>query len=566
MAHVFVSYSHEDADFAQILGGRLRDAGLCVRMDFNLGAGDNWRAEIDADLRDAYAVVVVMSPTASVSPYVNYEWAFAIGAGVAIVPLLLKIPADGLHPRLSVLQYLDFSNYASRPWEKLVESLRDLAETQGESTLTARRDAPPVVRTAAHALDSMNLVERRAAVQTLAQMNHPAAVQLLADALRHPSEDVRFGAAFILGETYHDVRALPVLLEALRGGHPDLKLWMIIRIGEAAVPGLLEALQDKSFPRRGDVFSILGYIGGPAAVRALIPYLQRPEAQDRRSAMWCLGITKDPSALPALQEASHDADATVRAEAPRALAACGGSAAVPDLLELLRDSDRDVRHAAAAGLGDLCKVKPVPEGLEPHIPRLIDALIDALRDEYQQVRYYASSALNELRDARAMRGLVGALRDKTTDLNCVTRALEPLGEAALPELREALQDSSERVRIVAIGLIAKYRKEPDALRLASVIEGASPTVRERVVRALSGYPNAPGIVQAVIDRLEDPDDEVRLAAIETLADIGNPASVPRLIQCLDVDLSADSAAAALDRMDTREARAALRAWKKHQKQ
>jgi HEAT repeat protein len=562
MAHVFVSYCHEDADFAQILAGKLRDAAFPVRMDLNLSAGENWRTEIDGDLKGAFAVVLVMSAAAKASPYVNYEWAFAIGAGVPVLPLLLKLPADSLHPRLGVLQCLDFGNYQSRPWERLLESLRDFAEAQGEFTLVVPRDAPPVVRSAARALDSMNSDERRRAIQSLAKMNHPAAIQLLADALRHPSEDVRFGAAFTLGETYHDVRALPVLLEALRGDNGDLKPWMIIRIGEQAVPGLLEALEDKNFPRRDALLDILGYIGGAAAVRALVDYLRRPGEEHRSSAAFGLARTKDAAALPAVREALRDTNAEVRRAATQALGACGGPAAVPDLLELLHDSESDVRHGAAVSLRDLCAVKPVPGAMEPHIPRLINGLIGAMRDEYDQVRMFASLALSDLHDPRALPGLMAALRDKTA--GSVTGPLAALGEAALPELREALRDPNERVRIQAISLIGNQGKEPDAFLLAGLIEDGSPAVRELVVRVLSRYGEAPGILQVVIERLQDPDEEVRLAAITTLGETSQPAAVPHLIKCLDVPELADAASGVLERMDSRESRAALRAWKRRQ--
>ena len=40
MAHVFVSYCHEDVEFAPILRGKLRDAGLAVRLDLNLAFAD----------------------------------------------------------------------------------------------------------------------------------------------------------------------------------------------------------------------------------------------------------------------------------------------------------------------------------------------------------------------------------------------------------------------------------------------------------------------------------------------------------------------------------------------
>jgi HEAT repeat protein len=277
-----------------------------------------------------------------------------------------------------------------------------------------------------------------------------------------------------------------------------------------------------------------------------------------------LARTKDPAALPAVREALRDTDAEVRRAATQALCTCGGPATVPDLLELLHDSESNVRHEAAVSLRDLCAVKPVPEAMEPHIPHLINALIEAMRDEYDQVRQFACLALEELRDARAVPGLVKALRGQTANSAQIARSLAALGEAALPELREALHDLNERVRIQAISLIANQRKEPDAFLLAGLIEDGSPAVRELVVRVLSRYGEAPGILQVVIERLQDPDEEVRLAAITALGEIGQPAAVPYLIKCLDVPELADAASGALERMDTRESRAALRAWKRRQ--
>ena len=187
MPHIFVSYCREDADFAQILEGKIGESGFTTWRDLNLNAGDDWRAEIDEGIKDALAVVVVMSPNSRNSPYVNYEWSFAMGSGVPVVPVLLKLSIADLHPRLGMLQWLDFSNYLARPWEKLAESLRVLADAQRQFTLRVPKDAPPVVREAASALDDMDANRRRAAIASLGQMNHPAAIELLAEATRHPS-------------------------------------------------------------------------------------------------------------------------------------------------------------------------------------------------------------------------------------------------------------------------------------------------------------------------------------------------------------------------------------------
>ena len=68
MRHIFVSYCHEDADFVQILEGKVRDSGFSTWRDLDLGAGEDWRSEIDEGIKDALAVVVVMSPNARFRP------------------------------------------------------------------------------------------------------------------------------------------------------------------------------------------------------------------------------------------------------------------------------------------------------------------------------------------------------------------------------------------------------------------------------------------------------------------------------------------------------------------
>jgi hypothetical protein len=62
-----------------------------------------------------------MTTEAKASQYVTYEWAFAWGAGVKVIPILLK--KTELHPRLESRQFLDFTNRNARPWDTLIELL-----------------------------------------------------------------------------------------------------------------------------------------------------------------------------------------------------------------------------------------------------------------------------------------------------------------------------------------------------------------------------------------------------------------------------------------------------------
>ena len=124
MNHLFISYKHEDGDFADVLISKLEKEGYSTWVDnVGINAGEDWRNEIDQAIKDAFALIVIMSPEAKASEYVTYEWAFAWGAGIKVIPVLFK-PTE-LHPRLEALQYLDFTSRTSRPWNKLFNVVKN---------------------------------------------------------------------------------------------------------------------------------------------------------------------------------------------------------------------------------------------------------------------------------------------------------------------------------------------------------------------------------------------------------------------------------------------------------
>lgn len=133
----FITHAHEDGDFAELLQARIEKEGHQAWVDTErLVVGTDWRKEIDDTIKASAAVLVVMSPEAKSSEYVTYEWAFAWGVGVSVIPLMLK-PTQ-LHPRLETLQFLDFTNRAARPWGKLMKALASAAQTEQHTNLTDR--------------------------------------------------------------------------------------------------------------------------------------------------------------------------------------------------------------------------------------------------------------------------------------------------------------------------------------------------------------------------------------------------------------------------------------------
>lgn len=136
MNHIFISHSHEDSDFAEVCQARLKQAAFTGWRDVGIRGGSDWRREIDQAIKEAIAVIVVMTPEAKASEYVTYEWAVAWGAGVKVIPILLK--ETQLHPRLESLQYLNFTSRTARPWDDLIIVLRETESSRPEEPIPPR--------------------------------------------------------------------------------------------------------------------------------------------------------------------------------------------------------------------------------------------------------------------------------------------------------------------------------------------------------------------------------------------------------------------------------------------
>lgn len=138
-ARFFISHSKEDGDFAENLKNRLKEKGFLGWIDTDvLEAGVDWRQEIDDAILGSKGVILILSPESKKSEYVTYEWAFALGLGLKIVPLLLK--ETPIHPRLEVFQYLDFTNRRARPWDRLLFLLREVANKKHTSNIPSDKD------------------------------------------------------------------------------------------------------------------------------------------------------------------------------------------------------------------------------------------------------------------------------------------------------------------------------------------------------------------------------------------------------------------------------------------
>lgn len=123
MPKVFLSYSSRDSDFAELAKLKLEASGIEVWLDQGtLRPGEEWRNAIEEGINSSDALIVVLSPNSSTSSYVTFEWAYAFGKEKKIIPVLIQ--EAEIHPRLQLLQHLNFTDPRRRNWKDLAKELQ----------------------------------------------------------------------------------------------------------------------------------------------------------------------------------------------------------------------------------------------------------------------------------------------------------------------------------------------------------------------------------------------------------------------------------------------------------
>ncbi|MBN1452634.1 MAG: toll/interleukin-1 receptor domain-containing protein, partial [Anaerolineales bacterium] len=105
MSHIFISYSHKDTVYAHGLAKTLYDDGFEVWIDERLDYGSQWPLEIQKQLDSCSAFIVIMTPRAFASEWVQSELQRAKRKNKPIFPLLLE--GDETWLSVESTQYFD---------------------------------------------------------------------------------------------------------------------------------------------------------------------------------------------------------------------------------------------------------------------------------------------------------------------------------------------------------------------------------------------------------------------------------------------------------------------------
>jgi hypothetical protein len=268
-----------------------------------------------------------------------------------------------------------------------------------------------------------------------------------------------------------------------------------------------------------------------AALRAAWPGLAK--ATDRQQLMKAMFHGRHPAALDVLDLGMGDREASVRSWASEFVAGIA-----------FRDFRRDPQGYAAwrSAIAGRSVNDVLRENASNFVTRLrktpLSERATASRGLFEAVR---AGSLTELADA----GIIPLLEDwvGTGPAEAAENALRVLhrfprpARDVEPRLSAWLGSHNEAVAKLALKHLREYGVTEDFLRAnVLAIVRARPTLRAAALRAL-GRKGASWAVEHLLPWVADSDEDVFLAAAESLAEIGDPRAIPAMVEAMKSDPS-----------------------------
>jgi HEAT repeat protein len=344
-------------------------------------------------------------------------------------------------------------------------------------------------------------------------------------ALKDEDWSIREEAATMLG-ALRDQRAVVPLVSMLRDGDRavrDAAITALLAIGEPAVTTLGACLSDSALTVQELASSVLATIADARVLEPLTAALKSPDWIVRMHAAKALGRIQDPGTVASLMSLLQDRVKAVREETSTALARIG-NAALSSLLVALTHAEWLVRLHAVEALG------------KTRSPEAVDPLLSALfNDRDRAVREDAVRALGQIGDARAVEGLMTAIKDpelrplavealgRIGDRRAVPVLIDVLEGVDRPEISRQIEGCGDRWNEEMFTLSATARalgEIRDEAAIPSLMKALHHTVtRAEASDALTRFGSAViAPLLAVLAR--EPDDNIRYHVKETLTKVG----------------------------------------------
>jgi HEAT repeat protein len=253
----------------------------------------------------------------------------------------------------------------------------------------------------------------------------------------------------------------------------------------------------------------------------LLAALRDPE--QRLAALDALGNLRDARAFDAVLMVFQDQaeNLLVREEAARTLGRLGDPRAIQPLLDAFRTSPEEMgRLTLNALLGSGQAGEELPDSLASGLGELLDRLGGAL----------GTPMADHLRSTLTPEAVGQGYADHLN--HAVRQGLLELGDAAFPELFDALEDSDPGVRREVASLLCYARRREGVFeRLLSTFADPDPSVRAALASHIEQL-FEPHAVDPLLTALEDVAAPVRVAAARSLGIVGRRGADRRVAAAL----------------------------------
>jgi HEAT repeat protein len=355
--------------------------------------------------------------------------------------------------------------------ESILTDRLDAAPPEEAEELTAVLRNSGLLDTRIHEARAHRGWKRRQALVSLGRMRMPEAIPALAEALDDRDAETRIAAARGLGRSGMP-QAAEAILERLRFGLlrvPERPLLNALLHSARSRPEILVPyLRTADDAVRPLLARVLGEIATPELQEDLLLLAADPLAEVRASAARALAHARPRLALTALGSLAGDPEWFVRLRAVVALGVLQDPRTIPVLIETLCDPNRYVRLRSAAALA----------ALEDHLDEIIRQVLHT-RD-----RYALQAFVSELERTGALPRLVEALVDPLRQ-EYAAEAL--LGALRAGTMRHLLDTMTRHPRVPVRKAVARLLARSKEAKLLAGVERAVAGARSRREQRLARW-------------------------------------------------------------------------------
>jgi HEAT repeat protein/cyclophilin family peptidyl-prolyl cis-trans isomerase len=313
----------------------------------------------------------------------------------------------------------------------------------------------------------------------------------------------------------------------------------------APPPDLVRFLADADARVRRRAALAIGHVGLPQGVGPLVALLSDPDPDVRQTAAFALGLIGDRRARDPLVVSLADPSPLVQGSAAEALGLMGDSAAADPIGKLI---DRIVQSGALAeppADADAGRRDTPAGAFRLGVYALVrlkayDQLASSVLDEAGQPRirwWPVAFALQRLGDPHAFNALMTLAQDPEP----YTRAFAVKGlgalknRAAVPVLVAQMSTTDRGVLVETIRALARIGDPTGAPPVKKLAQATTtePHIRLEAISALGSLP-APGVADALLDAVTDPNPAIRGAALRATAAL-DPEGFVAVLSGLDPD-------------------------------